>query len=170
MARFIIDQLENFKIVPELFRNQGLDILDDSLFRLSKSDAPVDEDTALIRHSIIARANTGDSGNRDASLPQEWMLNKISLHITDAGNHRQHLINGIVPHIVAGCMGASPLCHNFQLNASLVAAIDLHIGRLANHNKIRFDSFPFNKRLTSNAVTPFLDVAQVIDRVPIQQP
>ena len=66
-------------------------------------------------------------------------------------------------------MGRAALGHHLQLHPALVAAIDVHLGRLANHNHIGLDLLDLHQHLAALAVAVFFHVAKVIDGVTFQQ-
>ena len=62
-----------------------------------------------------------------------------------------------------------PLRDHLHLDAPLVAAIDLHLGRLADDHKIGADAFVLDKGVGGDAVAPLLHVAEVVGRPAFQQ-
>src|SRR5688572_5364101 len=65
--------------------------------------------------------------------------------------------------MVGGSMGRPPAGGNLQFDATFMPAIDLHFGRLADHDEIRLDAgIHFDKGVWCNAIAPFLHVPKVI--------
>ncbi len=67
-------------------------------------------------------------------------------------------------------MGTAPARDDLDLDAPLVAAVDLHLGRLADHDEVRADALVFDKCVRGDAVAPLFHIAEIVGGPAVQQP
>ena len=97
------------------------------------------------------------------------MVSKLRLDMADALNDGQQLVDGVVAEEVAGGVGAPALGDDFELDAPLVPAINLHHGWLADDHEIGLDAFGLDESVGSLPVVPFFHVAKEVGGEAIQQ-
>ena len=91
------------------------------------------------------------------------------VELLDAGDNRQHFVNRIVPKLVRGGVNRAPLGDHFQFHSPLVAAVHVHLGRLADDNEVRPEALALDQGLASQPVAILLHIAEVIHGETLQQ-
>ena len=168
MARLGPDKLLDAEVRAVLGREDGLDLANNAVHRVAEGDAAVDENATFVGDGVVAGADAADAGHGNAALAKELVRAQRGVHLVDGVDHRQHLIDRVVAHVVAGGVCALAFADDLQLQTTLVAAVDVHLGRLADNHEVGADALPLDERRAADAVAPFLDVAQIVDGVAVQ--
>ena len=103
-------------------------------------------------------------------MPQERIIAQLWLQITDGSYDRQQLVDGVVAQVIRGSVRAAALGHDLHFNATLVAAINLHLGWLADHDKIGAHLGVYvDEGIGSNAIAVFFHIAEHITGESVEQ-
>ena len=165
----VVEEHFDADFVALVRRNERLHLGDGVLFGFAPRHAAVNDDGALVGHRVDAGRLALDVRNGDAPLAQKVVRGEPVVQVSDAGDDGQHLVNGVVPQVVGGRVGALALGDHFHLHAPLVAPVNAHLGGLADDHEVRTKALVFHKGVGGNAVAQLLHVAEVVGRPALQQ-
>src|ERR1019366_429377 len=132
------------------------DLGDRALLRLPGGQPPVQVEAGLVRDGAERRRGGLHLGDRDRALPEERVRAQPLVQLLDLERDAGDLVDGVVPALGRRAVAAAPLDLDADLHAAPVAAVDVEVRGLGDHDELRPDAVLAEDVLPAQAVAVLL--------------
>ena len=125
----------------------------------------VNVDIALVGNGVERGGASADVRHGDGAWSKKWVGTALELPVQslDSLDKGNGFVEGVVAAFGGAGMAAAPLKGDADLGTPAMAAIDVHLSRFADDDKVRANTLVFNEGVAGDTVAPLLHIAKIIE-------